>query len=124
LEEEMMKDPEFRGEVRIREVEEISYNGYREKVKKVMPPFLLAKDHPLLHQAETALTRLGESPSHVLWYFNTDGGCTATEFNIPTIGYSPGEEKYAHVPDERIFIDFISRSIVGNAAIAYELMKR
>lgn len=123
LEEETVKDHEFRGEVRIREVEEASYIGYREKVKKIMPPFLLAKDHPLLKKTETALIRLGESPCLVLWYFNTDGGCTATEFKIPTIGYSPGEEKYAHVPDERISIDFINRSIVGNAAIAYELLK-
>ena len=46
-----------------------------------------------------------------------------TEFNIPTLGYSPGEEIYAHVPDERISLDFISRSILGNAAIAYQLMK-
>jgi len=45
------------------------------------------------------------------------------KFNIPTLGYSPGEEIYAHVPDERISLDFISRSISGNAAIAYELMK-
>ena len=46
-----------------------------------------------------------------------------TEFNIPTLGYSPGEEIYTHVPDERISLDFISRSILGNAAIAYQLMK-
>ena len=123
LEEEKDKEPEFRGHVQIREVEEVSYTGYRERVKKMMPPFLLSKDHPLLLKAEGALRGLGESPRHILWYFNTDGGCTATEFHIPTLGYSPGEEIYAHVPDERISLDFISRSISGNAAIAYELMK-
>jgi putative selenium metabolism hydrolase len=123
LEDEKARDPEFRGHVRVRKVEEVSYTGYREKVKKIMPSFFLSKNHPLLLKAEVALRGLGESPSHILWDFNTDGGCTATEFNIPTLGYSPGEEVYAHVPDERISLDFIYRSILGNAAIAYELMK-
>jgi putative selenium metabolism hydrolase len=122
LREEEGRDPQFRGQVRIREVEEVSYTGYREKVKKMLPAFLLSTESPLFRQAESALKELGEAPRQVLWYFGTDGGCSTTEFGIPSIGYSPCEEVYAHVPDDRVSLEFIRRGTLGNAAIAWALV--
>ena len=41
--------------------EEVFYPGYRERAKKMMPPFLVSKNHPLVLKAERALKGLEES---------------------------------------------------------------
>ena len=39
------------------------------------------------------------------WTFATDGGWTCGVFGIPTIGFAPGEERYAHTNRERLDVE-------------------
>ncbi|HHX87397.1 MAG TPA: hypothetical protein GX693_04355 [Firmicutes bacterium] len=39
---------------------------------------------------------------------------------IPTIGYSPMQEEYAHTPQDRACIDMLAKGLAGNAALACE----
>jgi acetylornithine deacetylase/succinyl-diaminopimelate desuccinylase-like protein len=39
------------------------------------------------------------------WQFATDGGWSCGVHGIPTIGFAPGEERFAHTNRERIDVD-------------------
>jgi hypothetical protein len=39
------------------------------------------------------------------WTFATDGGWTCGVHGIPTIGFAPGEERYAHTNRERLDLE-------------------
>ncbi len=65
-----------------------------------------------------ALSNLGHKTEYGYWDFGTDCSHTAAILDIPTIGYGPGEENVAHTPKERISLDYLAQSVVGNAAIA------
>jgi acetylornithine deacetylase/succinyl-diaminopimelate desuccinylase-like protein len=47
----------------------------------------------------------GRTPAVRPWTFATDGGYTCGVHGIPTIGYAPGEERYAHTNRERLPLD-------------------
>ena len=39
------------------------------------------------------------------WQFATDGGWTCGVHGIPTVGFAPGEERYAHTNTERLELE-------------------
>ena len=39
------------------------------------------------------------------WQFATDGGWAKGVFDIPTVGFAPGEERYAHTNRERLELE-------------------
>jgi acetylornithine deacetylase/succinyl-diaminopimelate desuccinylase-like protein len=41
---------------------------------------------------------------------------------IPTVGFGPGEEKYAHTASEQVRIDDVVRAARGYAQIATEIL--
>jgi len=111
-------DAEFKGSVRIREVEEVSYTGTKTLAKKLMSAWLISEEHAKVVKTCDALRELGHETKLSYWDFCTDGRHTAGKLGIPTIGYGPGEESLAHTPRERISLDSLVKSVAGNAAIA------
>jgi len=111
-------DPDFQGFARIREVEEVSYTGMKTLARKVLHTWLTPADHPRVVQVRSALSEIGQEPAFSYWDFGTDGSHTAAVLGIPTIGYGPGDESLAHTPREKIGLDSLVQSVVGNAAIA------
>lgn len=120
LEELASGDPDFKGQVEVRRVKQTSYTGYSEEVEKYMPAWALAPDHPLVQQALAALRRLGQTPSIGKWDFGTDASWVTGVKGIPTIGYSPMQEEYAHTPRDRVSIDMLIKGLAGNAALVCE----
>ena len=39
------------------------------------------------------------------WQFATDGGWSCGVFGIPTVGFAPGEERFAHTNRERLDVE-------------------
>ncbi len=115
------QDPEFQGEVRIRSSEERTYTGLTRSVPRVMSPWLLRDDHPLVSRALAALANVGQEPGVDKWFFATDGSFTAGGLGLPTIGYSPGQERYAGTPYDRVLVDDILRAAIGTASIVASL---
>jgi len=67
------------------------------------PGFLLAPEHPVVQAASAAITRAtGQTPTIRPWTFATDGGYTCGVHGVPTIGFAPGEERFAHTDRERL----------------------
>ena len=111
-------DSDFQGFARVREVEEVSYTGMKTLARKVLHTWLTPTDHPKVVQVRSALSKIGQEPDFSYWDFGTDGSHTAAVLGIPTIGYGPGDESLAHTSQEKISLDSLIQSVVGNAAIA------
>jgi len=100
-----------------------SYTGYKARTKAYYPAWALDRDHPLIHQVSRAVrNELGYRPTIGKWEFSTDGVYTMGVAGIPTVGFGPGEERYAHAADERIDLDSVARAAQAYARIAAEML--
>jgi succinyl-diaminopimelate desuccinylase len=83
-----------------------TWTGLDELRRLFTPGFLLDPAHPIVRAAARAVTRAtGRAPEIRPWTFATDGGHSCGVHGIPTIGYAPGEERYAHTNRERLQLD-------------------
>jgi hypothetical protein len=65
-------------------------------------------DHPAVRPHARRWGRLGRDRAGDLarpWAFATDGGWTCGVHGIPTVGFAPGEERYAHTNRERLEVE-------------------
>jgi acetylornithine deacetylase/succinyl-diaminopimelate desuccinylase-like protein len=66
----------------------------------------MAHDAPIVRAALHAVTATtSTTPAVRPWTFATDGGHTCGIHGIPTIGYAPGEERFAHTNRERLELE-------------------
>ncbi|MFW6079866.1 MAG: M20/M25/M40 family metallo-hydrolase [Gemmatimonadota bacterium] len=98
--------PGYTLEVRFERERQTTYTG-REGVRPLFTPgFLLDPDHAVARAAASAIAdATGRTPEVRPWTFATDGGHSCGEYAIPTIGYAPGEERFAHTARERLELD-------------------
>ena len=85
-----------------------AYTGAQEERRIFSPGFLMDSADPIVTAAARAVgTRNGNgAPARVRpWTFATDGGWTCGVRGIPTIGFAPGEERYAHTNTERLDLE-------------------
>ena len=94
------------------EYDKPSYKNKIYKVKKYFPTWLMEEDHILVRSAvENYVELFGEKPRMGKWDFSTNGVATAGIFKIPTVGFGPGDEKFAHAPNEKVRVsDLIKAS--------------
>jgi succinyl-diaminopimelate desuccinylase len=104
----MVKVPEGLGyEVRLATEHQRTYTGVEEEVGLFSPGFLIGADHPVVVAAAGAAGRRSGSGGAVLrpWSFATDGGWSCGVHGIPTVGFAPGEERFAHTNRERLDVE-------------------
>jgi len=96
-----------RVEVRMAREYQKAYTGPSELRNLYTPGFLMPSDHPVIVAAARAVgKRGGEGPASVRpWTFATDGGWSSGVFGIPTLGFAPGEERFAHTNRERLDVE-------------------
>lgn len=100
--------PEGMGvEVRTAREWQETYTGIGELRNLFTPGFLMPADHPAVVAAARAVgSREGRGPAMVRpWTFATDGGWSRGVFGVPTVGFAPGEERFAHTNRERLDLD-------------------
>ncbi|WP_455367892.1 YgeY family selenium metabolism-linked hydrolase [[Eubacterium] cellulosolvens] len=103
----------------------ICYTGYKERVEYFFPPWLLDHNHGLVHFATEALeSALNRKINLTRWLFSTDGAYTAGTLGIPTIGFGPGEERYAHTPSDQVKISNLINATKGYCSLAFNLFSR
>ena len=80
-----------------------TWTGRDEERRLFTPGFLLDQEHAIVRAAADVVTqKLGRAPAIRPWTFATDGGHTCGVHGIPTIGFAPGEERFAHTNTERL----------------------
>lgn len=88
-----------------------SYTGLTYPTKKFYPTWLLDEAHPaVVAGVRAAAAALGETPRVGKWGFSTNGIATCGMFGVPTIGFGPGDEAYAHGPDDQCPVDHLTRA--------------
>ncbi len=113
----------IRAEVRVTEFEGTSYTGYEARQRNYFPAWALGAEHALIKTAVQAVKKaLGRRPTVGQWGFSTDGVYTMGVAGIPTIGFGPGEEKYAHAADEQIRLQDVFEATSAYAQLAVELL--
>lgn len=114
---------EIDAQVSVTEYEAASYTGYPCQARNVFPAWAMPQDHPLVQATVRAVRdTLGYRPRLGRWAFSTDGTYTAGEANIPTIGFGPGEERYAHTQEEQVRLNDVVDAARVYARLAVDLL--
>jgi acetylornithine deacetylase/succinyl-diaminopimelate desuccinylase-like protein len=72
-------------------------------MEKYYPTWVLEESHPLAHAAIDAYRSLWDkAPVIDKWTFSTNGVGSMGLMGVPTIGFGPGEEEFAHSVGERV----------------------
>jgi putative selenium metabolism hydrolase len=83
-----------------------SYTGFVFPVDKYYPPWVLEASHPLVEAGQKTIEALwGETRPTGQWGFSTNGTYWAGKAAVPSIGFGPGDEIYAHTLEEQISLD-------------------
>jgi putative selenium metabolism hydrolase len=90
--------------------DEPSYTGFNFPLEMVYPAWLMPEDASFVQAGLKAGRDLGWNIQLGKWDFSTNGIYWAGKAKIPTIGFGPGEEKYAHTVLDQIRLDDVVKS--------------
>ncbi len=102
--------------------DEPSYTGFVFPLPKVYPTWLMDMQHPLVRAGVALGERVFGTCGLGKWDFSTNGVYWQGKAGIPTIGFAPGEERYAHTRDEQIRLDDVVAAAVWYALLPAQLM--
>jgi len=95
-----------------------SYTGLELDLEAYFPTWLLDEDHALVRAGVRACEdALGRTPETGKWTFSTNGVASAGRLGIPTIGFGPSEERWAHTVQDQCPIDDLVASIAFYSAL-------
>ncbi len=98
------------------------YRGKSHPQEKYFPTWKIEEDHPLVRAGVAAAEKiLARKPVVGKWTFSTNGVAIAGKHKIPAIGFGPGNEIYAHAPNEFVPIDDLVKSTAFYAVLPFEL---
>ena len=120
--ERYLKHAKAKGEVRISATMLNCYTGKTERAELYFPAWILDRNEEVIRRARTALkSALKRSPKLTKWQFSTDGNYTAGLRGIPTIGFGPGDERFAHTPNDHVPVSDLIAATKGYCALAMSL---
>lgn len=106
--------------VKVPEYSRATHTGMVYPTRKYYPTWVLEEGHPAVRAGVAAAWgALGREPAVGKWVFSTNGVATCGRFGVPTVGFGPADEVFAHTPDDRCPVDHLPR-----AAAFYALFPR
>ncbi len=95
-----------------------SYTGHELAMDAYFPTWVLDADHALVRAGlDAGQTALGAVPATGKWTFSTNGVSSAGRLGIPTIGFGPSQEKWAHTVLDQCPIEDLIASIAFYTAL-------
>jgi len=83
-----------------------SYTGFAFPVEKYYPAWALDSAHPIVQAGQETIRRLWNVTRPTgKWSFSTNGTYWAGKAGIPSIGFGPGDEEFAHTIIEQVPLD-------------------
>jgi putative selenium metabolism hydrolase len=83
-----------------------SYTGFVFPVDKYYPAWALEESQPIVQAGQESIRQLwNETRPTGKWSFSTNGTYWAGKAKIPSIGFGPGEEEYAHTSMDQIRLE-------------------
>ncbi|MCX6136202.1 MAG: YgeY family selenium metabolism-linked hydrolase [Ignavibacteriales bacterium] len=102
--------------------EEAAYTGKVYPTEKYYPTWVLEEKSVYLKDAREAYRNVfGKDPIVDKWTFSTNGVAIAGMHRIPCIGLGPGNEIYAHAPNEACPVEHLSGAAAFYAAFVAKL---
>lgn len=96
----------------------MAWTGLKVGQEKYFPTWVLPENHKLVQAGVKAgRIALGKTPVVDKWVFSTNGVATAGRLKIPTIGFGPSNEIYAHTVRENMPVSDLLKAAVFYAAI-------
>jgi putative selenium metabolism hydrolase len=98
----------LRDQIRVEELfyDDPSYTGFVFPVDKYYPAWALEESHPIVQAGQETVRQLwNEARPTGKWSFSTNGTYWAGKAGIPSIGFGPGDEEYAHTSMEQVPLD-------------------
>lgn len=117
------KNPGLKARCYLAEGEEKCWTGETIRAKRYFPAWAIEEDHPYVQAAMKGLKDAGIEAELSHFAFCTNGSSFCGEAGIPGIGYGPSLESLAHVRDEYIEIDQLTKACKGFASILEQLTK-
>jgi putative selenium metabolism hydrolase len=85
-----------------------SHTGLTYPTRKYYPTWEMAESEPAVQAAMTAYKEaFDQEPEVGHWTFSTNGVATAGMHHIPTVGFGPGHEHFAHAPNEQTEVEHL-----------------
>jgi putative selenium metabolism hydrolase len=111
---------EAKARVTVLEYARAAYTGLTYPTKKYYPTWVLEEDHPaVVAGARCAELVLGRKPRVDKWGFSTNGVATCGMFGVPTIGFGPSHEKWAHSPEDQCPVSDLTAAAAFYAAFPH-----
>lgn len=97
-----------RAKIEILQYDAFSWKGYRTRQEKYFPTWVIPENHGLVKAGvEAGKIALGKKPKVGKWVFSTNGVASCGRLKIPTIGFGPSDEIYAHTVRENMPADHL-----------------
>lgn len=113
--ENIVKDMDAK--VEVLSYREKGYTGEEYEMEKYYPTWKLEEENVYIRKGIQAHYELfGEMPLVDKWTFSTNAAVINGIYKIPVLGFGPGNEIYAHAPDEKVPVDHL---IKASAYYAY-----
>lgn len=111
-------------DVTLTEHSSTSWTGYACRTPEYYPAWLIDEDHPLVQATVQAIRKsLDFTPELRQWDFSTDGVYSQGTAHIPTLGFGPGDEQFAHTIDDQIRIEDVFKAAAVYAQLAEDVLK-
>ena len=102
-----------------------SHTGLTYPTRKYYPTWDIDEDDPAMQTAREAYrAAFGDEPETGFWTFSTNGVATAGMFDIPSIGFGPGHEHFAHAPNEQVEIEHLVRCTAFYTALVQTIAQQ
>ncbi len=109
-------------EVEVPLYEKPSYKGTVFKQEQYFPTWKVEEDHPLIQSGVTNFKNLfGNDPVVDKWTFSTNAVAVCGRYEIPCLGFGPGNEVMAHAPNEKTPIEHLDKAAAFYALLPYTL---
>ena len=117
---EIVKDQDATVEVLY--YEEKAYTGLTYGMEKYYPTWKIPEDHKVVQTGVKTFEKLfDKTPLVDKWTFSTNGVTINGYYDIPLIGFGPGNEVLAHAPNEKVPISDLVVASAFYAMYAYEI---
>jgi putative selenium metabolism hydrolase len=117
---EIIKDMD--AEVKVLHYEEKAYTGLTYGMEKYYPTWKLPEEHPYVVTGVDVFKELfGKEPKVDKWTFSTNAVTIQGYYDIPVIGFGPGNEVLAHAPNEKVPVDHLVKAAAFYALYPYKI---
>ncbi len=101
-----------------------SYTGLTYPTRKYYPTWETAESEAPVQAAMTAYREaFDKEPEVGHWTFSTNGVATAGMHHIPTVGFGPGHEHFAHAPNEQTEVEHLVCCVAFYSALVDQFAK-